>query len=76
MRIDIDNYRWVGREGWNIRFKLQVWKNINCTLLDPRGFEYNGYKYWEMYKDEPCGQIMHSKKEMKDHLRHWHQITF
>ena len=74
MKIDIDNYRWVGREGWNIRFKLQVWKNITCMKLDPRGIESNGYHLWEMYKDEMCGQVMHSKKEMKDHLRSWHGV--
>lgn len=68
MRIDFENRKWIGREGWNIRLKLQVWKNIRCVLTDPRGFESSGYHFWEAYKDEQCFFTAHSKKEMKQHL--------
>lgn len=52
--------KWIGREGWNLRLRLHIWKNIYCKLPDPR------------FEEDICGAVLHSKKKMKAHIIGWH----
>lgn len=51
---------WTGRQGWNLRLNLNIWKNIYCELPDPR------------FEEDICGAVLHSKKKMKQHIIWWH----
>ena len=75
-KVDINTPRkWVGRKGFNLRFRLEIWRNIFCYLDDPRGIESNGYPMWEYWYGEPCGGVFHSKKKLQAHIKGWHEST-
>lgn len=75
MKVDIKSkYKWVGREGFNIRFSLEVWINQYCKLPDVRSFPSSGCPYWEMLEGELCDMVLHSKKEMHEHIK-WHDMV-
>ena len=70
MNVSIKSpYKWVGRIGLNFRFGLELWTNRYCDLLDTRGFESSGFKYWRFHENEPCQYLAHSMKELREHKK-------
>jgi hypothetical protein len=66
--------KWTGRKGWNLRIltEFTLWKNTYCGLKHTAGYHADGNKYWEIYQDEICGAVLHTKKEIKEHAE-WHK---